>query len=75
LDGTGYPRGLKGDDIRLESRIVAVADVVEAMSSHRPYRPVLGLRVVLQEVSDNRGVLYDNSVVDSCLAMFKKVAG
>jgi HD-GYP domain-containing protein (c-di-GMP phosphodiesterase class II) len=75
INGTGYPRGLKGADIRLESRIVAVADVVEAMSSHRPYRPALGLRVAVQEISDNRGVLYDSKVAETCLAMFKKVAG
>ncbi len=59
INGTGYPRGLKGDDIRLESRIVAVADVVEAMCSHRPYRPRLPLREAVREIHENRGVLYD----------------
>jgi HD-GYP domain-containing protein (c-di-GMP phosphodiesterase class II) len=74
-DGSGYPRGLKGEEMLLESRIIAVADVVEAISSHRPYRPALGLRVALQEISAKRGVLYDSEVVDSCLAMLRKGAG
>ena len=67
LDGSGYPQGLTGPDITLEARILAVADVVEAMSSHRPYRPPLGLDRALEEISRNRGVLYDPEVVDACI--------
>jgi len=66
MDGSGYPKGLVGEDIVLEARILAVADVVEAMSSHRPYRPALGMDKALEEISGNRGVLYDPSVVDAC---------
>jgi putative nucleotidyltransferase with HDIG domain len=69
LDGSGYPQSLKGDDILLESRIVSVADVVEAMSSHRPYRPALGLDTALSEIRKNKGILYDAQVVDACLAV------
>lgn len=69
LDGSGYPTGLSGDKIILEARILAVADVVEAMSSHRPYRPTLGMDVALAEISDNRGVRYDPDVVDACLRL------
>ncbi len=67
LDGSGYPRGLKGDEICLEARILAVADVVEAMSSHRPYRPALGIDKALEEVSTYTGSRYDQAVVDACL--------
>jgi putative nucleotidyltransferase with HDIG domain len=67
LDGSGYPQGLTGPDIILEARILAVADVVEAMSSHRPYRAALGLDRALEEISRNRGVLYDPEVVDACI--------
>ena len=72
LDGSGYPNGLKGDDILLEARIIAVADVIEAMSSHRPYRPGLGLETALQEISDHRDTLYDPSVVDAALRLFRE---
>ncbi len=72
LDGSGYPQGLKGDDISLEVRIVAVADVVEAMVSHRPYRPARGLNKALEEITRNKGTLYDPDVVDACLALFAK---
>jgi PAS domain S-box-containing protein len=72
LDGSGYPRGLKGNDIRLEARILAVADTVEAMSSHRPYRPALGIDRALAEVQNNRGTLYDSAVVDACLVLFRE---
>ncbi|MCK4273544.1 MAG: HD domain-containing protein [Dehalococcoidales bacterium] len=72
LDGSGYPEGLSGEDIILEARILGVADVVEAMSSHRPYRPALGLDSALQEISQARGILYDTEVVDACLALLKK---
>ncbi len=71
MDGSGYPSGLEGDQICIEARIVAVADVVEAMYSHRPYRPGLGIDKALQEIQRNRGTLYDKSVVDACLKVFK----
>lgn len=70
LDGSGYPQGLKGEEICFEARIVGVADVVEAMSSHRPYRPAQGVEVALEEMRLNRGVYYDAQVVDACLALF-----
>jgi PAS domain S-box-containing protein len=72
LDGSGYPNGLKEDAILLEARIIAVADVVEAMSSHRPYRPALGPEQVLAELAGQRGVLYDPAVVDACLALLHR---
>ena len=72
LDGTGYPQGLKGEDILLESRIMAVADVVEAMASHRPYRPMLGIDVALQEIERGRGIRYDAAVADACLRVFRE---
>ena len=70
LDGSGYPQGLKGDQIMLEARIVAVADVVEAMSSHRPYRAALGINSALKEIERGRGTVYDAAVVDACLRLF-----
>jgi len=72
IDGSGYPRGLKGDVILIESKIISVADVVEAMSSHRPYRPALGIDKALEEISKNKGVLYDPEVVDICIKIFKE---
>ncbi len=72
LDGSGYPQGLAGEDIVMEARILGVADVVEAMSSHRPYRPALGLESALREISQARGVLYDSEVVDACLRILKQ---
>ena len=72
LDGSGYPNNLKGDEIILEAKIIGVADVVEAMSSHRPYRPALGIDAALEEISQNRGILYDSKVVDACLRLFKE---
>jgi putative nucleotidyltransferase with HDIG domain len=72
LDGSGYPEGLAGEDIVLEARILGVADVVEAMSSHRPYRPAIGLDSALQEISQASGILYDTEVVDACLSLLKK---
>jgi len=66
LDGSGYPQGLRGDRILMEARIIRVADVLEAMSYHRPYRPALGLPSALEEIATNRGVLYDGDVVDIC---------
>jgi putative two-component system response regulator len=70
LGGSGYPQGLSGGEIMLEARILAVADVVEAMASNRPYRPPRGLDKALEEISQNRGVLYDSEVVDVCLKLF-----
>lgn len=71
LDGSGYPDGLAGDDIILEARILAVADVVEAISSHRPYRPSLGLDAALTEIRDKSGTHYDPTVVEACLQVIK----
>jgi putative two-component system response regulator len=71
LDGSGYPMGIKGDEILLESRIVAVADVVEAITSVRPYRDALGKDVAMKEISDFRGTKYDAAVVDICLDLFQ----
>jgi HD-GYP domain-containing protein (c-di-GMP phosphodiesterase class II) len=71
LDGSGYPNQLKGEDTLLEAKILAVADVVEAMSSHRPYRPALGIDKALDELSKNCGRLYDPGVVDACIGLFK----
>jgi putative two-component system response regulator len=72
IDGSGYPQGLKGDDILPEARIIAVADVVEAMVSHRPYRPALGVEKALAELREGRGSLYDQAVVDVCLELFER---
>ena len=72
IDGSGYPRNLKGDDILIEARILSVADVVEAMASHRPYRPGLGIDAALNEIEKNRGILYDNVVADACLRLFRE---
>jgi len=72
LDGSGYPRGLKGDAIMLESRILAVADVVEAMASHRPYRPARSFDEVLTEITKNQGRLYDSQVVEAFLSLQEK---
>lgn len=67
IDGSGYPNGLKGEDILLEARIIAVADTVESMASYRPYRPALGLQPAIDEIKKNRGILYDANAVDACL--------
>jgi len=72
LDGSGYPNHLKGDVILFEAKIICVADVVEAMSSHRPYRPALGIEKALEEISQNKGTLYDPEAVDTCLKLFKE---
>ncbi|MES2586859.1 MAG: HD domain-containing phosphohydrolase [Pseudomonadota bacterium] len=72
IDGSGYPQGLKGNQILLEARIIAVADVVEAMSAHRPYRPALGIDVALAEIERGRGTKYDPKVVDACIELFTK---
>jgi len=70
MDGSGYPQGLKGEEILLEARVLAVADVVEAMVSYRPYRSARGVDQALREISQNRGILYDPEVVDACLKLF-----
>jgi PAS domain S-box-containing protein len=72
LDGSGYPQGLKGDEILLEAKIIAVSDVVEAIASHRPYRPARGIGVALDEIEKNRGRFYDEKVVKACLRLFRE---
>ncbi len=72
MDGSGYPRGLKGEEILLEARIVAVADVIESMASFRPYRAGLGVGIALEEIEKNRGKLYDEAVADACLRLFRE---
>jgi putative nucleotidyltransferase with HDIG domain len=74
LDGSGYPDGLSGDDVILDARILGVADVVEAISSHRPYRPALGLEYAMKEITSKKGTLYDPEVVDACVKLFKDEA-
>jgi putative nucleotidyltransferase with HDIG domain len=69
IDGSGYPRGLKGDEICLEAKVIAVADVVEAMSSHRPYRPSLGMEMAIDEIKNHRGTKYDEACVDACVKL------
>ena len=72
IDGSGYPQGLKGEAILLEARIIGVADVIEAMSSHRPYRPGLGMDSALAEIERGRGSVYDATVIDACLRLFRE---
>ena len=72
MNGSGYPRNLKVDEILMEARILAVADVVEAMASHRPYRASLGIEKALEEIEKNKGILYDESVVNACLKLFRE---
>jgi PAS domain S-box-containing protein len=72
MDGSGYPRKLKGDEILMEARIMAVADVVESIASHRPYRPSLGIDAALEEIEKNKGKLYDTDVADACLRLFRE---
>ena len=72
LDGSGYPKGLKAGDILIEARILAVADVVEAMMSHRPYRPALGVDAALAEIEAGKDTLFDPAVVDACVALFRE---
>ncbi|MCX5849743.1 MAG: response regulator [Deltaproteobacteria bacterium] len=71
MDGSGYPRGLKGEDIALEARIIGVADVIDAMASYRPYRPALGVEAAIEEIIKFKGVTYDTEVVDACLKIYK----
>jgi HD-GYP domain-containing protein (c-di-GMP phosphodiesterase class II) len=70
MNGSGYPQGLKGEEILLEARILGVADVLEAMCSHRPYRPSLGLVETLDEITRNQEILYDGAVVATCLKLY-----
>ena len=70
IDGSGYPQGLSGNDILVEARIIAVSDVVEAMASHRPYRPGLGIDKALEEIGNYRGKYYDSDIVDACVSLF-----
>jgi putative nucleotidyltransferase with HDIG domain len=72
LDGSGYPNGLKGDEIILEAKIMAVADIVEAMSSHRPYRAALGIEVAIDEIRKQRGITLDADAVDACIALVEQ---
>jgi len=72
LNGSGYPKGLSGKKTLLEARILAVADVVEAIASHRPYRPSRGVEAAMEEIRENKGILYDPEVVDSCLYLFNQ---
>ena len=72
IDGSGYPRKLKRDDILIEARILAVADTVEAMATHRPYRASLGIEKALEEIENQRGILYDEAVADACLVLFRE---
>lgn len=72
MNGAGYPRNLKGNEILMEARILAVADVVEAMATHRPYRASLGLDAALKEIETNKGILYDNGVANACLKLFRE---
>jgi PAS domain S-box-containing protein/putative nucleotidyltransferase with HDIG domain len=72
LDGSGYPKGLESGEILLEARILAVADVVEAISTHRPYRPAIGIDLALEEIDNNKGRLYDTDVVNACLRLFRE---
>jgi PAS domain S-box-containing protein len=72
LDGSGYPLGLKGNQIFLEAQIIAVADTVEAMASHRPYRPAIGIEVALEEITKNKGTLYHAAAVEACLRLFRE---
>ena len=72
INGSGYPNGLRGDQSLLESRIISVADVLEAMASRRSYRPGLSIEAALEEIEKNRGTLYDINVVNACLSLFRE---
>jgi HD-GYP domain-containing protein (c-di-GMP phosphodiesterase class II) len=72
LDGSGYPQGLRGDQILLEAQIIAVADTVEAMASHRPYRPALGIDAALEQIEKDKGMLYNTEAVNACLHLFRE---
>jgi HD-GYP domain-containing protein (c-di-GMP phosphodiesterase class II) len=72
MNESGYPNALIDEDILLESRILAVADVVEAIATHRPYRSALGIDAALEEITKNKGILYDADAVDACLRLFNE---
>jgi len=72
MDGSGYPLGVKGEEILREARILAIADIVEAIASHRPYRPALGAEAAMDEIARGRGVAYDPEAVDACLKLFRE---
>jgi len=72
VNGSGYPGKLKGNRISLEAKIIGMADVIEAISSHRPYRPALGLDVALDEINKNKGILYDPEIVETFIKVIKK---
>ncbi len=72
MDGSGYPQGLSWEEILIEARILGIADVVEAMSSHRPYRPALGIDRALEEIKKNKGIFYDPKAADVCLKLFSE---
>jgi HD-GYP domain-containing protein (c-di-GMP phosphodiesterase class II) len=72
MNGSGYPQGIKGEEILLEARILAVADVVEAICTHRPYRPAWGIDKALKEIFQYKVVLYDPEVVDACIKLFRE---
>jgi putative nucleotidyltransferase with HDIG domain len=74
MDGSGYPRGLKGDKIAIEARIIGTADVIDAMASYRPYRPALGVDAAIEEIIKFRGIIYDSTVVDACLKIYKSAS-
>lgn len=73
IDGSGYPAGLRGEEILLEAKVIAVADVIEAMAAHRPYRPSLGMEKAREEIQGNRGKLYEPEIVDACITVFDKL--
>jgi putative nucleotidyltransferase with HDIG domain len=75
MDGSGYPRGLRGEQIALEARIIGVADVIDAMASYRPYRPALGVDAAIDEIIKFRGIAYDSKVVDACLKVYQRSSG
>ena len=72
LDGSGYPQGLSDKNIFLETKILSVSDVVETMASHRPYRPGFGIDIALDEIYNNKGILYDAEAVDMCIRLFRE---
>jgi HD-GYP domain-containing protein (c-di-GMP phosphodiesterase class II) len=72
MNGSGYPRNIKDDEIMMEARVLAVADVLEAMASDRPYRASLGIKAALEEIEKNRGILYDETVADAGLRLFRE---
>lgn len=72
MDGSGYPQGLSGEEIHIVARIVTVADTVEAMASHRPYRAALGIDKALEEINEKKGIFYDPDAVDACIKLFRE---